>query len=309
MRKILLSLAPLALVIAACGGSGAVAATVNGAEITVGDIEGLLHNETGTITNEQFAQFLDAEIKRVVMIDGARDEYGIEVSDDDVQAEAQAIYEGQRTGEETMEEFVNARGVTEQALLNFAEQSILRDRLLDHLGAEVPDPSQEQIDQEMQTARLQLTTVCASHILLETEEAAQEVLDLLSGGADFAEVAMERSTGPSGPNGGELGCVSPGEYVPEFRDATLVAPVGEVYDTVVQSFFGFHVILVTDRTEPSEADLPSQEEVVDVMIRRAATALLDTWFFGLLQVADVSVDERYGTWTTDPQPQVIPPEA
>lgn len=309
MRKFLLCLAPLALVLAACGGSGAVAATVDGAEITVGDVEGLLFSETGTITNQEFAELLDAEIKRLVMINGAQAEYGLEATDDEIEKEAQAIYEGQRTGEETLEEFVNARGVTKQTLLNFAHQSILRGRLLDHLVAEVPPPSQEQIDQEMATARLQLTTVCASHILLETEEDAQEVLNLLGGGADFGQVAIEHSTGPSGPNGGELGCVSPDVYVPEFRDATLVAPVGEIYDTIVQTFFGFHVILVTERTEPSESDLPSEDEVVDVMIRRAATALLDTWFFGLLQTSDIVVDEAYGTWTTDPEPRVLPPQA
>ena len=295
--------------LAACGGSGAVAATVDGAEVTVGDVEGLLYSETGTITNERFAELLDAEIKRLVMINGARAEYGIEVTDEEVEKEAQEIYEGQKTGEETLEEFVNSRGVTEQTLLNFTHQSILRGLLLDHLEAEVPVPTQEQIDEEMQTARLQLTTVCASHILLESEEDAQEVLDLLAGGADFAELAMERSTGPSGPNGGELGCISPREYVPEFRDATLIAPVGEVYDTIVQSFFGFHVILVTDRSEPSDSDMPSQDEVVDVMIRRAATALLDTWFFGLLQTSDIVVNEAYGTWSIDPDPRVLPPQA
>lgn len=305
----MLLLAPLALVLAACGGSGAVAATVDGAEITVGDVEGLLQTESGTITNEQFAQFLDAEIKRLVMINGALAEYGIEVSEDDIEDEAQQIYAGQRTGEESLDEFVSARGVTEQALLNFAHQSILRELILDELAAEVPIPSQEQIDQEMQVARLQLTTVCASHILLETEEDAQEVLDLLAGGADFAQTAVERSTGPSGPNGGDLGCVSPAEYVPEFRDATLAAPIGEPYDTIIQSFFGFHVILVTDRTEPAEEDLPSQDEVVDVMVRRAATALLDTWYLGLLQSTDITVEERYGTWAIDPEPRVIPPQA
>ena len=58
----------------------------------------------------------------------------------------------------------------------------------------------------------------ARHILLETEEAAKEVIAELDAGADFAELAKERSTGPSGATGGELPPFRKGQMVAEFSD-------------------------------------------------------------------------------------------
>jgi peptidyl-prolyl cis-trans isomerase C len=57
----------------------------------------------------------------------------------------------------------------------------------------------------------------ASHILVETEEEAQALIDALAEGADFAELAAENSIGPSGPNGGQLGWFTAGMMVPEFE--------------------------------------------------------------------------------------------
>ncbi len=85
---------------------------------------------------------------------------------------------------------------------------------------------------------------CSSHILLETEAEANDVIALLADGGDFAELAMEYSTGPSGPTGGVLGCTDPATFVVEFADAITGAPVGEIIGPV-QTQYGFHVITVT----------------------------------------------------------------
>ena len=62
----------------------------------------------------------------------------------------------------------------------------------------------------------------ASHILLETESEALEVQNMLRGSKEFSELAKARSTGPSGPNGGNLGWFSRGMMVPPFEKAVLV---------------------------------------------------------------------------------------
>ena len=97
----------------------------------------------------------------------------------------------------------------------------------------------------------------ASHILVETEEDAQAVKEAIDAGADFAATAREKSTGPSGPNGGQLGWFSSGMMVPEFEAATIALEKGQVSDPV-QTQFGWHVILLNDirKTEP-----PALEEV------------------------------------------------
>ncbi len=97
----------------------------------------------------------------------------------------------------------------------------------------------------------------ASHILLETEDAAREVLEALAAGADFAEVARERSIGPSGPNGGQLGWFGLGQMVPEFENAVAALGKGQVTDPV-QTQFGWHVIILNDVRESS---VPALEDV------------------------------------------------
>ncbi|KPP89149.1 MAG: peptidyl-prolyl cis-trans isomerase C [Rhodobacteraceae bacterium HLUCCA08] len=85
----------------------------------------------------------------------------------------------------------------------------------------------------------------AAHILVETEEAATEITALLEDGADFAELARERSVGPSGPNGGDLGWFGQGMMVAPFEEAVMALEVGQV-SAPVQTQFGWHVIVLND---------------------------------------------------------------
>ncbi|MEM1301513.1 MAG: peptidylprolyl isomerase [Pseudomonadota bacterium] len=85
----------------------------------------------------------------------------------------------------------------------------------------------------------------ASHILVTSEEEAQELVTLLTDGADFAELAVERSTGPSGPNGGQLGWFGTGMMVPAFEAAVMELEVGEI-SPPVQTQFGWHVVKLND---------------------------------------------------------------
>lgn len=105
--------------------------------------------------------------------------------------------------------------------------------------------------------------VRASHILLKTESEAKDIIKELSGlegpalSAKFAELAKAKSTGPSGPNGGDLGFFGQGQMVPEFNDAAFSMKKGDVTKSPVKTQFGFHVILVTDKQEAK--NLPFEE--------------------------------------------------
>lgn len=102
----------------------------------------------------------------------------------------------------------------------------------------------------------------AAHILVDTEEEAQALITQLADGGDFADLAREHSTGPSGPNGGELGWFGKGVMVEPFFDAVLKLEVGQVSEPV-QTQFGFHVIKLLDTR--SEA-VPTLEEVREQLI-------------------------------------------
>ncbi|WP_420407367.1 peptidylprolyl isomerase [Hoeflea sp.] len=102
--------------------------------------------------------------------------------------------------------------------------------------------------------------ISARHILVETEEAAKALIAELDGGADFAKLAAENSTGPSAANGGDLGYFTKGRMVPEFEAAAFELSEGEYAKEPVQTQFGWHVIKVEDRREASP---PPFEQVAD----------------------------------------------
>lgn len=100
--------------------------------------------------------------------------------------------------------------------------------------------------------------VKARHILVKEEEEAKGVIKMLDEGADFVKLAKEKSTGPSGPNGGDLGYFGQGQMVPAFEAAAFALDKGAHTKEPVKTQFGWHVIKVEDkRDEPK----PSFEDV------------------------------------------------
>ena len=87
----------------------------------------------------------------------------------------------------------------------------------------------------------------ARHILVKTEAEALDIINALKRGGDFISLAKERSTGPSGKNGGDLGFFTADQMVPPFSKAAYALRKGETSDKPVQTQFGWHVIKVEDR--------------------------------------------------------------
>jgi peptidyl-prolyl cis-trans isomerase C len=93
-------------------------------------------------------------------------------------------------------------------------------------------------------------TVNAKHILVESKEKAEEVLEKINNGISFEDAALEFSSCPSSNQGGSLGEFGRGRMVPEFENAAFELAVGEVSGPV-QTQFGYHIIKVEGKTEPS----------------------------------------------------------
>ena len=88
----------------------------------------------------------------------------------------------------------------------------------------------------------------ARHILVSTEDACNDLKAKIEGGEDFATVAAEHSSCPSGARGGDLGEFGPGQMVPEFDQVVFSTEVGTLQGPV-QTQFGFHLLEVTSRSE------------------------------------------------------------
>lgn len=97
----------------------------------------------------------------------------------------------------------------------------------------------------------------AAHILVSSREEAEDIVRALASGSVFATLARERSTGPTGPNGGNLGWFGTGAMVPSFEEAVVALEDG-AYSGPVESPFGWHVI---HRLDSRAADVPTFESV------------------------------------------------
>lgn len=107
----------------------------------------------------------------------------------------------------------------------------------------------------------------ASHILVETKEAAEKLVERANAGEDFAELAKEASTGPSGPNGGSLGWFGKGMMVPPFEQAVIAMEAGAISGPV-QTDFGWHVIKLNETRPVSAPELDSVREEIATEIQQ-----------------------------------------
>lgn len=128
----------------------------------------------------------------------------------------------------------------------------------------------------------------ASHILVETEEEAAALIEELNGGADFAQLAKDKSTGPSGPNGGELGWFGPGMMVEPFQQAVEGMAAGDVSEPV-QTQFGWHVILLN---ETRNMEAPSLDDVRDELTLKVQQEAVKTYVEDKVAAAEVTRTDK-----------------
>lgn len=128
----------------------------------------------------------------------------------------------------------------------------------------------------------------ARHILVKTEDEAKALIKDLAGGAKFEQLAAEKSTGPSGPSGGDLGYFNKGQMVPAFAEVAFALKKAGDISAPVETQFGWHVIKLEDRRK---SEPPAFGAVKDQMraeeSRKAAQSIID----GVRENADISMSE------------------
>ena len=234
-------------------------------------------------------QFLDQLATEQVLLQQA-EERNIQVSDDEVEQQIAQVRQGLAaqtpqagTGGATGGASGETGGASDEAFqqalsdAGFQSEDQLRGLIRDNLRIQqVVDAVREEVDvgdeavqsfyQENQAQFESPAEVCSSHILIETQEEANEVLQQLNDGGDFAQLAEERSQDPgSAARGGDLGCVARGSFVPPFEEAAFNAEVGETVGPV-ETQFGFHVIRVTDKNEAGAVPLEEVREQIQAQL-------------------------------------------
>lgn len=301
-----LNLLTIALVVAACGGgtAGEVVATVNGTDITVAEIQAMrIATDDGeaTIDKEDFATDLTGAIIDRVVVESVRSEFAIDPTDAEIEAKIAQMTELISAAQGiTLADFLQNEGLTDDQFRVIANQQVIRDKLMEHFRPDVL-PGSDADAQLLRTAEgLGLVNACVSHILLATEEEAVTAKARIDAGEDFATVAMELGTDGTAATGGDLGCAALSQYVPEFAQAAAEARLGAV-TSPVESQFGWHLILVRERDEPTLTEL--KDRITGDRINQ----LVDGWLLETLRNAEIVVNAEYGTWQLQPIPKVVAP--
>jgi len=151
----------------------------------------------------------------------------------------------------------------------------------------------EATDEEIQEAYdAYVPKVKARHILVETEEEANEIIKSLNNGADFAELAKEKSIDTaSGANGGELGWFGEGEMVDEFETAAYALDVNEI-SAPVKSTYGYHIIQVTDKETKGTLEEMKDELAYDVKVSKLTNEIMAEAMERELKEAGVKVNDK-----------------
>lgn len=183
------------------------------------------------------------------------------------------------------------------------EQLLVQEGLSLSLFEEVLVPQQARVaalrQQLAEGESLETRTV--RHILVDEEAEADEIVSELEGGADFGELAEERSTDTgSGAQGGDLGPAPRGTYVPPFEEAVWEAELNQLVGPV-QSEFGFHVL------EVLEEDVTPAEELPPQALDQLVSAELNERILSAYEDAEIEVDPALGTWDEETR-SVVPTE-
>ena len=165
----------------------------------------------------------------------------------------------------TVDAFYKQIGMDEASFKEAIGEEVIIGSLLDKKTESVPDATDEETKKfytENEQQFVQPASVEASHILIKTEGITEEaekakkkaeIEDIRKQlvekkGENFAELAKQHSGCPSSANGGSLGTFGPGQMVPAFDKAAFSQKIGDIGE-IVETNFGYHVIMVTEKTE------------------------------------------------------------
>ncbi len=126
----------------------------------------------------------------------------------------------------------------------------------------------------------------ARHILVKTEDEAKKIIEQLDKGAKFDDLAKKSSTGPSGPEGGDLGWFAPSQMVTPFSEAVIALEDGKYTTEPVETQFGWHVIL---REDSRQQPIPPLEEVKEQILPYLQRQKVQTMMENLRAGAQVEI--------------------
>ena len=288
---LVLALAPVLL--SACGSSTA-PAKVNGASIDRGEfldhIDELAELSGGgkTFPAADTAEFLAYHVTAVLRSQEL-DRLGLTVSESDLAAAREEV-EGSNLG--------LSKNLTDFVVRVRADQNVLNARITD---TDSPWFSENDVNDFYEFVKdSQFVDFCVRHILVAAEADATTVVNQLSNGADFAQLASTWSTDTENKSkGGDLGCVTKGQMVEPFEEAVLEAKTGDTIGPI-KTDFGYHVIRV---------DKAYGLHSLDQTVRGTIATQLSSesgWLQWKVNTSKIDINKKFGSWSNE-FGTVVPP--
>lgn len=231
------------------------------------------------------AATLDAMISNEVVNQEA-EKADIKVTQEELDAEM-AVYEESYGGAEALEQALASSGMS---IADLEDEMKIYLKVEKIVGPDI-NITDEQIStyfEENKESFEQPSKVAANHILVGTQEEADEVKAKLDDGDDFAELAAAYSTDTSNAdNGGALGEFGAGEMAAEFEAAAFSMKVDEISEPV-ETEYGFHIIQVTGKTDAADANLEdSKEQIKETLFDEALNTKYAEWLAEKIESYDI----------------------
>jgi foldase protein PrsA len=267
--------AALLMLLAGCGESSDYVAKVDGEKILQTELDDALREQYG-------AEVLDTLItNKIVELEAKK--AGVSVTEDAIQEEYKELVESYG-GEESLQDALEANGLTEQSV----KDNIRMYQLTKNVIAASIDISDEEVAQYFENNKDnygQKEEIVASHILLEDEATAKDVLAKIKAGEDFKELAKTYSIdSTTNEDGGEIGYISRGQMDEKFEEAAFGLEKGSISD-IVQTSEGYHIIKVTEK-------VPAEEAVFEDIKDEVYATVLEN-----------RINEEYASWLAEKQEQ------
>ena len=288
-----------------------VAATVNGTEISVSEVEERfeqakeqpqvaqqLEGDTDGAYQESIQAQILSQLVVSELLDQWADDLGVDASEEEIAEERENLIE-EIGGQEAFDQAVEQSGLSEEDVTLQIRQRVLQNKISDEVGgdAEVSEEDIKAFYEENKEARFG-EQATARHILVEDKAKADRLFKQIQGGADFAKLAKAESTDPgSGAEGGELPPFGRGQMVGPFDEAVFNGEVGKLIGPV-KTQFGYHIIEVLELNPGKTLD-EAREEITDELSQSQSGEELQAELTKRTKEAEVTVNPRFGKWNPD----------
>ncbi|MGP6138949.1 MULTISPECIES: peptidylprolyl isomerase [unclassified Jeotgalibaca] len=261
-----------AATLAGCADNSETVATSNGGDVTKEELYTAMKDYIGEET-----------LQRLIIVDLLEAEVGENEYLAEADAEARSTM-ANYGGEEQFMYILSQSGFS--SVQDYTDQLYMNKLLVD-----VVESRTEFTDEEVQAFYDAIEpNIQASHILVEDEALAKDIIKQLDGGADFSELAKEHSSDTTAEKGGDLGSFGRGQMVAEFEEAAFALKDGEYTKEPVQSQYGYHIIKRngTDEKEAFDAEAVKQKMMDETL---ADYAKLQEVMVALVEEADIKIKD------------------